>query len=488
MSMLDCYGICIKIKKVTNMIKHKDKITYGMGNFSNGIILQALTSYLVFYGTTILGISGTVIGLMVSLSVVWDAVSDPFVGHLSDYTTNRKFGRRHLYMIVGTAGLVIFNIVLWSINPSSSMGLKVTLMFAMVILVKTFMTIYVTPYNALGGELSEDYHERTTIQAYRTVFFTLGLAFTTVAGMVFYFRPTEAYPVGQLNPASYMNLGITISVLILICSTVAIVATFKYIPTLPKNTRGSQKRILSHMAEELKIAFKNRNYLNVAGAYLSANIATAILGAIGLHVFTYTFDMNNYEIGMIFGLLFALSVLSQVFWIDITKKVDKKVAAKLAATLSGVGAIIFIGFVLNRQMVINHFQWLALYAIPSGIGVGGLITLPFSMIADTVDQEEYETGNRSEGLYYGGLTFSYKISQSIAIFLVGIVLDLVRFDSDLPVQSNMTVIALGLLVGLGSLVALIAAWGFYTRYNLSKNEIDRIKEEIDLKRTLDQKA
>ncbi len=461
-----------------NRISQVDKTIYGLGNLSNGVVLQALTTYLVFFGTSILGVSGTVIGIMVSVSVVWDAVSDPLIGHLSDYTVNRRFGRRHLFMLIGGIGLAFFNGLLWSIQPEWSGFNKSLLLFVNVIFVKTFMTIFVTPYNALGAELSRDYHERTSIQAYRTVFFSMGLAFTTVAGMFFYFKPSAAYPIGQLNPASYQKLGITISLIILICALYATFGTFKYIEGLPKAPEGAKRKGLGPLMIEFKGIFANKNYLYVAGAYLTTNIASAILGAIGLHVFTYTFLMDNVAIGVTFGTIFGLSMLSQGFWLAITKRYDKKNGALLAVAISLVGSIVFLILVLMREVVIDQYLWLLFYAVPSGVGIGGLITLPFSMIADTVDEEEMATGHRSEGLYYGGLTFSYKMSQSIAIFLVGIILDLVGFAPEVAIQSDWTVTALGLVVAIGTLGALFGAIGFYRRYGLTKEKVDEIKDVL----------
>lgn len=459
-------------------IKRRDKFIYGLGNLSNGVILQALTTYLVFFGTSILGVSGTVIGLMVSVSVIWDAISDPLIGHLSDYTTNKRFGRRHLYMIVGTLGLAFFNALLWSIQSQWSNLSKTILIFVMVILVKTFMTVFVTPYNALGGELSTDYHERTSIQAYRTVFFIMGLAFTTVAGMFLYFKPTVDYPKGQLNPQAYQSLGISISVIILVSSLLAVFGTLKYIPQLPKAVKEKQARGLAALIQEFKSIFANKNYLCVSGAYLSGNISTAILGAIGLHVFTYTFGMTNIGIGVIFGTIFACSMLSQGFWLWITKLYDKKDGALLAVGIAMLGSIIFLVLVLNKEIVVNQYLWLLCYAIPVGTGFGGLVTLPFSMIADTVDEEEVATGHRSEGLYYGGLTFSYKMSQSVAIVLVGIILDVARFDAAATVQEEMTVIVLGLVVAIGAILALLGSAFFYLKYDLTKAKVDAIKAQL----------
>lgn len=456
------------------------KTFYGIGNLANGVTLQALTSYLIFFSTSVLGISGTVVGLIVSVSVIWDAVSDLLMGYLSDRTPGR-LGKRHPYLLAGTVGLALVNGLIWRIGANWESGLKVTLLFAGVMLIKTFMTILVTPYNALGSELSTDYYERASIQAYRTVFFTLGLAFTTVAGMIFYFKPTPEYPVGQLNPSSYSLLGEHLAIIVFVTGLMAAFSTWHnrriYVPET-----GIKPKLKTVIAREMSALFGNRDYLCVTGAYLTTNIASAILGAIGLHVFTYTFNMNNVEIGSVFGVIFGLSVLSQGHYLKLIRFHGKKPAALRAVRTTIIGGIIFLALVLLRSWVVQHYWLLFIYAVPAGIGIGGLVTLPFAMVSDTVDEEELNSGVRSEGLYFGGLTFAYKISQSLAIFLVGLVLDLIGFNGDLAVQTPSASYGMGLVVGIGTLIPLFGAGAFYRSYRLTRAEVEHVKASLEARR------
>jgi Na+/melibiose symporter-like transporter len=88
--------------KVTNRnIPIIDKVGYGVGNLSIGIAMQVVGTYLVFFSTVILGIPGYLVGLAVSISIFWDAITDPLMGYLSDITKSKIFGRRHLYLIIG---------------------------------------------------------------------------------------------------------------------------------------------------------------------------------------------------------------------------------------------------------------------------------------------------------------------------------------------------------------------------------------------------
>lgn len=145
--------------------------------------MQVVGTYLVFYSTAILGIPGSMVGLAVSISIIWDAVTDPIMGYLSDITHSKIFGRRHLYLIIGASGIALTNYLIWNISASFSSSVKFLLIFIYIILFKTFTTIYITPYTALGAELSSDYNERTSIQSMKTIFFLVGLSFVSVAGM-----------------------------------------------------------------------------------------------------------------------------------------------------------------------------------------------------------------------------------------------------------------------------------------------------------------
>ena len=100
-------------------ISYKNQIGYGIGNYGYGLISQTISSYLVFYGTVVLFVPGKLIGLIVSISILWDAISDPLMGYISD-NTKSKFGRRHIYILLGTLLMAASNYFLWTISPEVS--------------------------------------------------------------------------------------------------------------------------------------------------------------------------------------------------------------------------------------------------------------------------------------------------------------------------------------------------------------------------------
>ncbi len=461
-----------------------DKFGYGAGNLGAGIILQVLNTYIVFYATAVLNIPGTMVGIAVSLSIIWDALTDPIMGYISDRTTFKYFGRRHLYLIIGALFAGIFNFYLWTINPENSLSFKFTWFFINIILVKTFLTVFGTPYVALGAELSSDYNERTLIQSIRTVFFIFGVFSATAIGLYLFFKPTEEYHLGQLNPAAYVNMGIASSIIMIISGIIAFIATYKYLPYLYRFS-NEQKTIsfkpiteVKNLIIDFKSALGNYDFRSIVLGYLSTNLTVALFTAVGLHVFTYTFNMDNTEIAIIIGTQFLISIISQPFWVALSARIDKRPTILVGLVFSLGAAFVFLLSVLNRSYIAEHHLLLMPFALLAGFGNGGLFTMPASMVADVIDVEELKTGVRLEGIYYGCLTFSYKTSQSIAILFLGILLDVIGFDPKLTEQPEFALLFIGLILAVGGIITIGLAFKFYNNYRLTHTIVENVQEKL----------
>lgn len=456
----------------------KDKIGYGVGNLGYGLVTQTITTFLVFYVTVILGLPGSLIGLIVAISIIWDAVSDPIMGYISDNTVS-KYGRRHIYILIGTITTAFMNVMLWNVYPNINIWLKFWWILVAVLLLKTFITIFVTPYSALGAELSKDYDERSMIQAIKTIFYLLGFLLVSAGSMFIFFRPTTAYPVGQMNPSAYANIALVSSVIMLVAGLITYHTTKKYLPRLPIASKSTEGFSGLDFVSKIKFSLKDLDYRAIFFGYLFTNMASGIISVIGMHTFTYTFELDNYKIGMVLGTQFIVSIIAQPIRAKISSRIDKNNAVKLGLKISILGCLTLFFMVLIREQVIVNYGLLLIYSVIIGFGTSGLFSLPLSMIADTVDQEELCTGERNEGVYYGMLNFGYKISQSVAILLLGVMLDVIKFKASNAVQSDYTLFFLGTFLSLGSLVAFLLALNSYRSYSLDKTKVAFIQQKID---------
>ena len=454
-------------------------LSYGIGNLGFGIMLQTISAYLPFYCTAVLGLSGKVMGALIFVGIFWDALTDPVMGHVSDVTRFRVYGRRHAYLLFATPGLALFNFLLWSVFVPGSPLWTAVLIAVLLMMVKTFSTVFATPYNALAAEMTSDYDERTKIQGYKTVFFIAGMLFPSVMGPVLFFRPTSLYPVGQLNSDAYIAMALVVSIIILISGIVCTAGTWRFRKfdeekTAKKMFSGAYKNILSPLKKE--------NFRAIVVSYLFVNVVAALVGAIGLHTFTYTFHMKNTDLALVFGTLFGIAVLSQPGWVALSKRYDKPKTFRIALYSMMAGAGMFaVALMFRREFSGNPLLFFP-FSLLVGAGTGGALSLPSSMVADTLDDEEFQSGQRREGAYYGCLTFSYKLAQGIAIALTGFLLDLAGFNSELVKQSPATELFIGIIMLGGCVLSVALALAALTRYHLSSEKIVAIQKAIHERR------
>lgn len=458
-----------------NDIQSKTIFNYSLGNLSFGIVLQMISSFLTFYGTSVLGISGTIMGTMVSISIIWDAITDPIMGYVSDNTRSKLFGKRHGYILVGLIMLTISNIMLWSSRPEYSMGVKIGLVFVSLMLCETFCTVFATPYSALGAELSDDYAERTKIQATKAIFFLIGLAMPTVLGVFIFFRPTPAYPLGQLNPDAYLPLGIATSAVAVISGVPCIVSTWKYRTISEKRKeKFSVKVMLKDMLSPMVL----KDSRCVILGYLWQNVSTAIVMALNLHIFTYTFRLDSTSISLIMAVLLLGSMVSQPYWVKRTMKKEKKHAMIEALTIALVGSAVFTVMVVLRSAVYGK-GWLFIpFGLIVGFAMGGMVSIPQTMLIDTIDVDEYLTGKRKEGSIFGCMTFFYKLSQATTMFVLGIFLDVIGFDSSIGMQTPQVDALLGFSLPVGLFVSLGITIICFAGYTLTRDKVIDIQKKL----------
>ncbi|MFW5425745.1 MAG: MFS transporter [Methylophagaceae bacterium] len=457
------------------------KLGYGLGAIAYAVPNQIMASFFLFYVTVVLHISPMIAGIIVAISVIWDAITDPWVGHISDRTQSARFGRRHLYLMIGGLGTALGTAFLWSISPEASEIYKITMLLVLVLFTKTMLTFYGAPYFAIGGAISNNYDERSSIQSYRATFHIIGMIIAVAGMTVIFFRSTAEYPKGQMNPEAYPAMGYTIALITLVIAFIAVMI-------LPKDRNQPSGQELEQKTKVWQLAYnslKNSNFRAIILMIFIIEIAFQVSISIGFHVSTYTYNLTGPQIGAIGITVLIFSILSQPFWVYISRRFEKK-----TAIIIGMFAAI-LGFA-GLPMAYVGLEWLPLnqpqtvytmmgFSVLSGIGNGAFMSLPFSMVADVTDQAEVKTGQRQEGLYFGMYNFAYKAGISISVLIGGILLDVIGFDSTLTEQSVITTYNLA-MVPTWMLLALAP----FIYWTASKYQLDR-KTHNEILATLDER-
>src|SRR5690606_6830085 len=186
-------------------LRTRTKLAFGIGQIGEGVQAAMFLLFLLFYYNQVLGVPGTLCGLALAISLVFDAITDPLAGSMSDSWRSR-LGRRHPFMYATAIPLGVGFYLLFNPPVTGDWPLFGWLL-AMTVFCRGAMTLYHVPHSALGAELSQDYHERTVLVAIRHFFGAVAFIGVFVLGFFVYFVPTEAYPNGQLDPSAYGQIG-----------------------------------------------------------------------------------------------------------------------------------------------------------------------------------------------------------------------------------------------------------------------------------------
>ncbi len=412
------------------------KFGYGIGAIAYALPYQIMASFFLFYVTAILHVPPTVAGMIVAISVLWDAITDPWIGTLSDRTRSARFGRRHQFLLIGGIGTAIGSVVLWSVAPQMSLSSKIALLLAAVLFTKTMNTFYGAPYYALGASISRDYDQRATLQGWRAAFHVIGMILALVGTQMLFFRSTEEFPRGQLNPAAYPKIGIAVAVVTLAAMLVA----WFLIPKDHGNPqeRGGGRSIWSMV----RAALADRSFRAIVLAIFIIEATFQIMISIMPHVNTFTYHLTGPQMGILGLSLLGMSVLSQPLWVHLCRRFEKRSVLILGMLIGLFGFIgmpwVHVGLGWLPIDAPTTLLTLSLFGMIAGIGNGAFMSIPFAMVADAADQGELHTERQQEGLYFGLYTFAYKLGISVSALIGGILLDVIGFDSTAEVQSPET--------------------------------------------------
>lgn len=432
-------------------------INYNLPAVGVGFMFFIVTLYLMKFSTDVLLISPAAMGLIFGLSRIWDALTDPVCGYLSD-RTNTLFGRRRPWIGFSLLPIAVAFYMLWN-PPFSLAGTALVLwMAAAVFLFYTATTVFVVPHTALGAELSLNYHERTKIFGYRHILWHSG-SILSLAAM--YLLIVSAAPRLTATQMSLVVLAIT-SGLILVMVLGA--------RERPEYLGRGEKNPFTAFADVLR----NPHARLLLLVFLIENIGGATLGVLTPYISQYI--IGTPTLTPMYILLYLLpSVFSVPLWIRLSRHIGKKNVWLLSMILTGVsfGAMFLLG-----EGQVFFYSVLAVFA---GLGSGSGAVVAPSIQSDIIDYDEYVSGKRKEGAYFAAWNFVYKSAIGITLMLAGFVLQFSGFEPNVE-QTETAKLALQSLYSLFPLVCYLMGALLFTRFSLSEREHGRIRAELDRRR------
>ncbi len=452
------------------------KLGYGVGAIAYALPYQIMASFFLFFVTSILHVPPTVAGAIVAISVFWDAITDPWVGAVSDRTRSARFGRRHQFLLLGGIGTAIGSWFLWSISPEMDMTQKIILLLLAVLFTKTMNTFYGAPYYALGGTISRDYDVRSSLQGWRAAFHVIGMILALVGTQILFFRSTPDFPRGQLNPAAYPKIGLAIAVITVLIAVMAYMM-------IPKDHGNGSAQKTPGTLKMVKAALANKSFRAILLVIFVIEASFQIMVSLGTHVNTFTYHLTGPQMGVLGLSLLGMSVVSQPFWVFMCRKFEKRTALIVGMVFGLIGFVgmpwAHVGFGWLPVDAPSTLLTLSLFSMVAGIGNGAFMSIPFSMVADSADEGQLLTDHQQEGLYFGLYTFAYKLGISVSVFIGGILLDVIGFVPEAKEQSAETAYQLAIaptwLLMLATPVILWLVMGYRIDRRRHAETLSRLK-------------
>ena len=419
---------------VSDRIGMWTKLAYGFGSVAYGVKNNGFDYFLLTFYGLVVGLDERLVGLAILIALVFDAISDPLVGYISDNFRSR-WGRRHPFMYASVLPVTLSYFLLW--NPPydwSQTGLFWYLT-VLAVIIRTFITFYETPSTALAPEMTQDYDERTTLLGYRYFFgWTGGNALAVLMWGVLLVASPEFGPDPRANLDGWRAYGIIASGLIMLGILVSALGTHHMIPTLrapPPKRSLTLPRIFAEIWETLA----NRSFAALFIGALFSAVAGGVSAALAFVILPlfWGFDGGQIFIWTLFVFVSAAAAFG------ITPFVAKRLGKKRAAITFG-----FLGFWVAPLPILLRLAGLMpengdpilfpILLVVNTIDLTFIIAFSIlysSMIADLVEQSELKTTRRSEGLFSAAVTFIRKSVQGFGVLGAGFIIWLADFpESD----------------------------------------------------------
>jgi GPH family glycoside/pentoside/hexuronide:cation symporter len=473
---------------ITSKVPMGQKIAFGFGMLANQMFPAVISIFIVVLVQN-LGFPGWMWGVVSLVPRLFDAITDPIMGFISD-NTKSKWGRRKQYVLLGAVIMGISFIVMWQLYKDNTVDYNFTYFLLWSLVFYVGLTIFSVPYVAMGYEMSNDFHERTNIMAVAQF---IGQWAWVIAPWFWVIMDDKSF--FESGEVAVRELAIWVGIICMIFAMIPAIfikskstLNEKYDSITFKNILKSLHTIfIINFGQALKIkAFRK---LCVA-TFLIFNAFNTVAAFTYFIIVFFLFNGATGPDGAwwwptLFGSVGALVTTFLV--IPVVTQMSKKIGKKKAFIVSQ--SVSILGYIMLWFLFIPGKPYLFLFALPFfSFGIGGLFTLMMSMTADVIDLDELNTGKRREGIFGAIYWWMVKFGFGIAGGLSGVIFSVIGWESGGATQSEEALFGLRLFFSglpiLGTLIAIYIMWD----YDLSEEKAGEIRAKLETRKASNTEA
>ena len=421
-----------------------EKLAYAAPAFALAVVGIPVYVYLPKFYSDVVGVNITALGYILFSVRIFDAVTDPAIGYISDRTRTR-FGRRRPYIGIGSILVAMAMFLLF--NPPAASPSFETVWFGIAIYVLfLFWTAVAVPFESLGPEITFDYNERTSLFGLRDGFLIAGtLAAASSPAAVQWVFNLAPDPAGER--AKFFWIAVIYAPLLVGTCWWCVLAIRERQPNVEHQTPG-----LWHGLRQIR---NNRPFMILLVAYTVSAVGNNLPATLILFYVEYVLQSQLADAFLM--LYFVTGIIFLPAWIRVSRRTGKK-TAWLASMAINTGAFIGVFFLGPGDAAIY-----GVLVFLSGIGFGATLAIPSAIQADVIDYDELLTGERREGQYIGLWSISKKFAAAVGIGLGLSILGMAGYtpNAEQPPVVQMTLRVLYALVpSLCNIAAILIAFAY----------------------------
>lgn len=438
--------------------------------------------YMQFYNPIFndtLGLSPILIAWVISLSRVWDSITDPFMGNISDNTVS-KWGRRRPWIALGALLCSLSFVAIWWFPRGMDESFYFWWLLILSLVFYLSFTVYSVPYIALGMELSPDYHERTSVMTIRTVIEQFGFF---IVSSLFFLTSLDVFA-DRAEGMRYNSLwvGLIIFIVIMIPAIYAREHSSSRLTQSGPSNR-SERRPRTSLLASVKATIGCWPFLNLAIITVISYLGVITVGSLGYYVTVYHLFDGDKSIasGTILTLVGYFIPISAMIGLPLMNWISKRIGKRNALVMAF--GLTILGAALRWPLYTPDNPYLSIIpTILFGIGTAGAYLFINAMIPEAVDADELKTGIRREGMFSAVYGWTYKLGAALAILLSGYVLEWTGFDTTLGgEQSPQTIYWLRFCFAWICAIAMILTTLLALTYPISEDKAYDIRQQLAAK-------
>lgn len=484
MSKKDCMEkSTVAEKKLTTF----GMMTYSLGACSESLLMNSFFGFAMLYYTKALGLSPEKAGIAAFVATLWDAISDPIMGYISDKTKSR-FGRRHPYMLFGGLAMISCFYFVWYVPDffKSNMTVLFWYLVAINLLLRTCYTVFVVPYTALGFEICNDYKGRGKIQGIRNGFNMAANMFGCAMAWTLFFNNNNSDDIKATQVVNnYVSMGTVFSFVSIVFLFAMLIFTVKYMKD-SRNQSTVATSIVDFFRETKDIVMdKYPRWVFVFSFFVILGVV--LVSSLQMYVFDDFMVLSGWQKTVTHGATMVGMGIGSFCCSIFVRRFDKKGAVCIGVIWGVVcelvlAALFLTGYLKPGQLMGGIPISFIVFTVFHGaywFGNGIMMPVAVSMMADISELNEIETGTNKTGSYAAMYSLVMKLSISLGLLFSGYCLDWIGFVSGPNAEQTYQVVwricALTLVVGpLTSLMALL----LISRYPVSECFIEEMRQKV----------